>query len=123
MRRVLAAAVLAGCVWAQESKRFDVATVKPNADNDNRFSMGPQPGGKFRALGVTFKMLLMWAYDAKAFQISGEPAWVNRDRWDIEAQAEGVPRLLVNDERAMLRALLEDRYQLKVHRETKRMPV
>jgi uncharacterized protein (TIGR03435 family) len=42
-------------------------------------------------------MLIMQAYNLKAFQISGEPDWVNTSRWDIEAKVEGfsgrLPRL------------------------------
>jgi uncharacterized protein (TIGR03435 family) len=69
-------------------------------------------------------MLLMEAYNVQAFQISGEPDWVNTARWDIEAKVEGVQgRLSQSQHGAMVRVLLEDRFQLKVRRETREMPV
>ena len=69
-------------------------------------------------------MLIMEAYEVKAFQISGGPSWVGTARWDLEAKAEGVQgRLPLAQEHLMLRALLEDRFQLRVLSETKEMPV
>jgi uncharacterized protein (TIGR03435 family) len=63
------------------------------------------------------------------------PVWVNTDRWEIQAKLplniplptnlasysarEGLPPQV----RLMLQVLLEDRFQLKVHRETKELPV
>jgi len=50
------------------------------------------------------------------------PAWIDSERYTIQAKADGTP------ERAtvmgpMLQALLEDRFQLKVHYETREVPV
>ncbi len=55
-------------------------------------------------------------------QVLGGPGWIDSDRYDIVAKAEGNPprEQLYGP---MLRALLEDRFQLKVHRETKEAPV
>ena len=131
MKRLVAIACLIavlGCgVWAQSQtapKQFDVATIKPSAVNDDRFAYRGLPGGALSATGVPMKMLMMEAYNVKAFQISGEPDWVNTARWDIEAKVEGVQgRLSQAQHGAMLRVLLEDRFQLKVRRETKEMPI
>ena len=69
--------------------------------------------------------LVMAAYDVKDFQISGMPEWAgSRDQfYDITAKAdgEGVPTL--DQIRPMLQTLLADRFQLKLHRETKELPV
>lgn len=112
------------CVFAQSKPQFDVATIKPNSEKDNRFIMpgGPQ-GGTYRATGVTLKMLIMYAYGVPAaFQVSGGPSWVGNERWDIQAKVEGEPPQ--RDQFVeMLRALIEDRFQLKIRRETKEMPV
>ena len=89
--RTLTAAVLAvGSALAQVPKRFDVATIKPYAVYDGSFMIRPQPGGKFSAVGVTLQMLVMWAYNVKAFQILGAPRWEGTDLWEIQAQVEGV---------------------------------
>ncbi|HYL36544.1 MAG TPA: TIGR03435 family protein [Bryobacteraceae bacterium] len=63
---------------AAAPKRFDVASIKPNSDNDNRFMLRYPTGGTFRATGVTLKTLLMQAYDVQAFQVSNAPGWVGR---------------------------------------------
>jgi uncharacterized protein (TIGR03435 family) len=98
--------------------------VKPYDVHDGNFMMRPLPGGKFVAVGVTLKMLMMWAYNVKAFQILGAPRWEGTDLWEIQAQAEGVEeRLSINDERAMVRALVEERYGIKLHREMRKTPV
>jgi uncharacterized protein (TIGR03435 family) len=55
------------------------------------------------------------------FQIAGEPEWRNSEEFDIVAKGEGdlsAGRMLV-----ALRTLLEDRFQLKTHREVKEGPV
>jgi uncharacterized protein (TIGR03435 family) len=57
----------------------------------------------------------------QSFQIAGGPGWLNSDRFAIEAKADG------NASRdqifLMLQSLLEERYQLKFHREMREMPV
>ena len=54
--------------------------------------------------------------------IKGGPAWIYSDRYQIEAKAEGTPPEAVMLG-PMLRALLEDRFNLKIHRETREIPV
>jgi len=54
--------------------------------------------------------------------ITGGPAWIRSEFFDIDARAGGSP----NEEMMqgpMLQALLEDRFQLKIHRETREVPV
>jgi uncharacterized protein (TIGR03435 family) len=69
-------------------------------------------------------MLIMFAYGVAAYQISGAPSWVGTDRWDIEAKTEGVQGTLPREQfTPLLRRLIEDRFQLKSRRETKKMPV
>jgi uncharacterized protein (TIGR03435 family) len=58
----------------------------------------------------------------KSVPISGGPAWINSDRYDIDAKAEGAPGQKTM-RGPMLQALLEDRCKLKIHRETKEVPV
>jgi uncharacterized protein (TIGR03435 family) len=131
LKRLVAATsllvVLASGAIAQSKaapKEFDVATIKPSAVDNGDFAVRALPGGTLSCTGVTLKMLIMEAYEVKAFQISGGPSWVGTARWDLEARVEDVQgRLSPAQERLMLRALLEDRFQLKVRSETKEMPV
>jgi uncharacterized protein (TIGR03435 family) len=103
---------------------FDVAVIKPSAVTNGNFAFRTLPGGRLLATGVTLKMVIMYAYDVKAFRISGEPGWVNTALWDMEAKVEGTQgRTSPAQRRRMVRALLEDRFQLKVRHETREMPV
>jgi len=110
---------------ALAQSQFDVVSVKPSApDEHNSFMMQNLPGGTLRLAGVPLRMLIMQAYDVKAFQISGGPDWIRTDRWDILAKAEsGEGRLSRDRQNPMLQALMTDRFQLKIHKETKEMPV
>jgi uncharacterized protein (TIGR03435 family) len=50
------------------------------------------------------------------------PDWINSDRFDIDGKPEGAPTLeMMNG--PMLQTLLEDRFKLKIHRETREVPV
>ena len=71
------------------------------------------------AVGVTLRRLVAGAYGA--FQVSGGPDWMDTDRFDINARADGDPPL--GDLVKMVRALLADRFKLVVHNETREMPV
>jgi len=75
-------------------------------------------GGKY----VTLKMLIAFAYRIQQFQISGGPAWIDSDRFDVEGKAED-PKASFDELRLMLRSMLEDRFSLKLHHETKESSV
>jgi bla regulator protein blaR1 len=103
---------------------FTVASIKPNKSSDDRFMLRPMPGGGLTATGVTLKMLIMNAYVVRSYQLSGGLAWIGTERWDIEAKTEGAPARLSRQQFAiLLQGLLEDRFQLKTHREAKEMQV
>jgi uncharacterized protein (TIGR03435 family) len=111
---------------------FEVASVKPNKTGDNRVSIMGSPGGRYVATGVSLRLLMGNAYRVRDFQIIGGPDWMASDRWDIEARAEegsitpqaGPRDPNVPDPMSLrMQSLLEDRFQLKFHRETRELPV
>jgi uncharacterized protein (TIGR03435 family) len=66
--------------------------------------------------------LIRWAFRVKEYQVAG-PKWLNDDSecFDIEAKMpSATPKAQL---RLMLRTLLEERFKLMVHRETKTFPV
>jgi len=102
---------------------FDVASIKPNAANDHRIMFRMAPGGAFTVTGANLRMLIMQAYDVKDFQITGGPAWLASDRWDINAKAEGLPAQVPRATmQTMMQGLLADRFQLKLHKDSKELP-
>ena len=73
-------------------------------------------GAQFRTTYLTLKDYIGMAYRLKLYQISG-PDWIGTDRFDVAAT---LPQgTLPSQTPAMMQALLEERFQLKSHREQK----
>jgi uncharacterized protein (TIGR03435 family) len=73
-------------------------------------------------------MLIRNAFQLQDFQISGGPAWLGTDRFDIVAKADGdiqppTPGGPPAPTQLMLRGLLADRFKLVVHHETRELPI
>ena len=111
---------------------FDVASVRPSAPLDMAKMMADMQAGKMPNVGMhvnglraeynylTLKDLISVAYKVKTYQITG-PDWLGTQHFDIVANLpEGTTK---DDAPKMLQALLEDRFKLKVHRETQEHPV
>jgi uncharacterized protein (TIGR03435 family) len=101
--------------------RYEAASIKPNTDNDFRLAFRIEPSGPLAATGITLKRLMMTAYNVQGFRIVGGPDWVVSKRWDVQAKPDRAAP--PNQIRPMLRALLEDRFQLRSHSEERRLPV
>ena len=110
---------------------FEVASVKENTSGESRAPMRTQPGGRFVATNVLLKGLIADAFlDAQPLAFSrvlGGPEWIGSTRYDIVAKAstefqlspDGPPRELL----LMLRSLLQERFKLSAHRETRELPI
>jgi uncharacterized protein (TIGR03435 family) len=86
--------------------------------------MGPDG---FAATNATLYKLIHWAYAVQDNQISGGPAWINTERYDVDTKyasspADDSPNVR-EQRKLMLQALLADRFKLAVHRELKELPV
>jgi len=108
---------------AQDARpRFEVASIKMYPVG-SPFPTGGGNGVHVSPDGVSarftrFFAVLEWAYGTSG-QVFG-PEWIH-DRYDIVAKSDGpVP---VDQLKAMMRTLLEDRFALKVHRESRDLPV
>jgi len=117
-------------VWAQSlpstsssavGPTFEVALIKPNKSGATNGSAGPQPGGRWVMVNAPVARLIRAAYPGPTSQVIGAPAWVNSDRYDIAAKAEG--EVTVGQMEAMLRALLADRFKLVVRVESREQEV
>jgi uncharacterized protein (TIGR03435 family) len=105
----------------QSPQQFEVASVKSNNSGSNNWYIRIAPGGKLLAANATLRSLILQAYEVQDFQLSGGPAWLTSGRFDIEGRGQGSPapsRIL-----QMLQTLLADRFQLKLHKETRELPV
>ena len=107
---------------------FEVASVKPSNPNPTS-PMGsiprmlPPVGGRLTATNMPLRLLVRMAYGVQDFQIDGGPSWQMSQKFDITAKAEdgftgGTLGML-----PMLKTLLADRFTLRVHTETREMPI
>jgi len=117
--------VSSAAVWAQTAAaplEFEVSSIKPSSPPPvGQVNVGVHiDGAQVHYSYFSLKDYIRSAYQVKDFQVSG-PAWLASERFEIAAKLpEGAAREQVP---AMLRALLEDRFQLKLHRESKEFPV
>lgn len=116
MRRITAFLVCLSCA-AQTSPRpqFEVAIIKPNKSGGPGAHLGFDGPHRFTSENTPLKYVVQWAWNLREFQIIGGPKWVDSDRFDIQAASEN--EATHDQMRVMLQTVLEDRFQLKVHRE------
>jgi uncharacterized protein (TIGR03435 family) len=116
----------------QSALQFEVASVKMNRSAIGKVEMPRQLGGRFTATNVTLRQLIQYAYQLQEFLIVGGPSWMPTDRFDILAKAEGDESResgqvdttgAPSREQLMLRALLAERFSLRVHTDTKELPI
>ena len=107
---------------------FEVASIHREDSNRGEVNgFSNYPGGRIVARGCTLRYLIMVALDVQDHQISGGPAWIDEDKYAIQAKPpetssasklnpaleKSPPNL---EQRQMLQSLLIDRFQLKFHR-------
>ena len=82
------------------------------------------PGGRFIASATTVRTLIRIAFATDDNRITGAPKWIDDQLFDITATT--VDRVDVKTPeqfQQLLLSLLEDRFQLKFHREPKEGPI
>jgi len=130
MRRAfLSAAMICATAVGQQttpSAVFEVATVKPATTKELGFSIDPGPD-TLTMRNVTLRIAIQFAYQLHEYQMSGGPKWVDSDGYDIVGKTDDSLRSLGRTERidrlrAMMRALLAERFQLSMRRGLKDVP-
>jgi uncharacterized protein (TIGR03435 family) len=125
-------AALAG-ITAQERRgspepAFEVTSVKPNPNDTVREAIALQPNGSVRFTAFPVRTLITIAYRSEGIQrfdqLIGGPSWIAVDRFDIAGKAADAsdPQAAGAKLPAMLRALLRDRFRLRIHSETRTLP-
>lgn len=132
---LLALAAVTLRAQAAESPAFDVASVKQDLGKSLAAAHLPYSGflgtagnpikivGNRITVEGTLNVLIMAAYDVKDYQVVGGPPWADTDVFYVAATtgSDGAPKL--DQVRQMLRALLAERFQLKLHRDKKELAV
>jgi uncharacterized protein (TIGR03435 family) len=117
--------------------KFVVASIRPCKDPSQEPPIGHRPGGnsspgRLATDCVELLNLIGNAYNAFAdghlnlnadpAPVHGGPAWLHSAWYEINAKADGNPSVEMMSG-PMMQALLEDRFQLKIHRQTSEGPV
>jgi uncharacterized protein (TIGR03435 family) len=108
---------------------FEVASVKPSAPPDpgNPMTMVPMmvpgAGGAVRATNIPLRLLIRAAYKVEDEQIIGGPDWQLSAKFDINAKPQDGAVATEDALRERLKALLADRFKLKMHTDTREMNV
>jgi uncharacterized protein (TIGR03435 family) len=112
---------------------FEVASIKllPQALSPGEVDLSfvGTSGQRFKIVGnrVTIRgplrAFIAAAYDVKDYQVVGAPAWADSLLYTVTAKTSGEEIPTQEQVRPMFQALLADRFQLKLHRDTKEMPV
>jgi uncharacterized protein (TIGR03435 family) len=130
------ASLLSLPVLAQQTApkpQFEVISIRENQSNvpnSSNFPLnsGPQytpNAGQLRATHIPLLQLLVFAYKPDMYQIQSFrtqlPGWARSTSFDVEAHAAGTPDK--DQMRVLVQSLLEDRFALRVHRETREIPI
>ena len=93
-RRLLLALFIAeaSVVAGAQRPTFEVASIKRNNSGSDNASVRAGAGGRITLTNNTLWNIIRNAWGVQGFQIAGGADWVNKDRWDIIAKAEGDPQ-------------------------------
>jgi uncharacterized protein (TIGR03435 family) len=105
---------------------FEVAAVRQNKSGELAARFDDLPGGRFVAVNTSVRMLILDAYRIPGRQLVDAPDWTRSERFDVNAKLEReapIVRGTAGERQFALRSLLADRFMLRVHRETKQVPM
>src|SRR5262249_50325998 len=110
---------------------FEVASIKLNSGCAGGPKRVSASGGRLELSCVNLKNAIETAYgvfangrtpNLKPVEVAGGPHWIDSDLYEIIAKAVGTPAA-AQMQGPMLQQLLEERFKLRLHRDTKTVPV
>jgi uncharacterized protein (TIGR03435 family) len=102
---------------------FEVATVRPTDPNNGRRGFHSGYGRRIWCDNETVSDIVQFVYRVHGKQVVGGPEWVRTQRWDVDGYPDVAGEPDYKQMQAMYRKVLDDRFGLKMHRETRTMPV
>ena len=100
---------------------FEVASIRPGEVGQGGGIKALPGGQEYSARNVSVKLIISLMYKVPMRQITGGPAWMETEAWNIEAKADKSYSL--DDLHAMFQNLLVDEFKLKLHKESKEGPI
>ena len=107
---------------AEGPAKFDAVDVhvSPKSTSTTVFMTGGLRGDRYSLRNATMLNLITAAYGVESETVLGGPSWLEFDRFDIAAKPpKGTTQ---KDVGPLLQAALEERFKLKVHKDTKPLP-
>jgi uncharacterized protein (TIGR03435 family) len=115
---------------------YEAVSIKPASIIANKSEAGSSRmrfhPTEFTATNVTLQELIGTAYGVDGVQLSGAPAWVNSEEFDVDAKwdksvLDALQALnqdqLARERKRMLQEFLADHFKLRLHRETQHLPM
>lgn len=112
---IFAVAVCALGQTAGTRPAFDVTSVKLRAGGAQYLAFRNDPRGVHLEGPVSF--LIRFAYAVQDYQMDGGPGWIHSDNYVVEGRSAAAHSPA--EMRSMVQAMLEDRFGLRMHRETR----
>jgi bla regulator protein blaR1 len=106
---------------------WEVSTVKPSSPDQRGMMIQMTPDG-IRIVNVPLWMIVREAFGVNDDHLFGGPGWSRTRSFDIEGKVapEDAPKLKamkIDQKREMVVALLEERFGMKFHHETRDLPM
>ena len=121
--RLIVLALRVTYVFAQSPPAFEVASVKPTGQRPESSTAGwTVSHGNFTARAAWVRGLIAFAHGVRATQVHGGPSWVDTEQFDVIAKADSTAASL-DQTKAIVRTLLEDRFNLVAHRNKQESPI
>ena len=123
----LALVVMALMAVQTAAPRFDVTSIKVNRSGAPNGNLRIQPGGRLAWTNTTLRDLISTSHQRFEFdtrEVAGGPDWIDRTRFDVLVQTgTGAPSIgpggFPAELFAMIRTMLQERFGLVVHNETR----
>jgi uncharacterized protein (TIGR03435 family) len=100
---------------------FEVATVKRSTSESGPMAIRRTPG-QFSTSNTSLRFLIRWAYDVDEYRLVGTPSGLDSTAFDILAKIPKEEKSIPGQTlRLMMQSLLSERFNLRVHRETREL--
>src|SRR6185503_14371466 len=116
---LIALTAASSAILAQDAA-FEAASVRPNRSGDTSLGVNTE-GGRFTATNVPLLLLIRVAFAVPEYRIANAPDWARTERFDLVATTGGA--VSREQQNAMLRTLLRERFKLTAHEASQEMAI
>jgi uncharacterized protein (TIGR03435 family) len=114
-------AFLAAVPFAAQAPSFEVASIRPTQNTNQRSETQLAPNGRFTTINATARSLILRAYGLVDTQLIGAPSWLTAERYDIDARTASPPAGGPEALLPFVRTLLVERFKLRAQPETREL--